>query len=102
LEELTRLEDTIVVPEELEDDMIQLPQPPHHARGLYDIPEREPVQLWGDAVEALWRVTMMCGRRGQCWDQLTSRMLVWRSIAGELRGETSEWVRREVVANLQK
>ena len=38
--------------------------------------------------------------RTQTWDAITSRLLLWRSIA---EGSTvGEWARRQVIENLQK
>lgn len=95
LMELKQLETTIVVPGNMNDDGNLEPQPFHYAQGLYEIPEREPVQVWGRAVETLWRVAMSCEKKNPSWDELTYRLLVWRSIAGE--ESVREWTRREAV-----
>lgn len=99
--ELLKLESTIVVPKSLEESATLVPQTFHHARGLHDAPDREPLRIWGETVETLWRVAMTRSKEGSCWDKLTCRMLVWRSIMGEDGTKTPEWVRKEVVINLR-
>ncbi|KAF5371492.1 hypothetical protein D9615_009605 [Tricholomella constricta] len=61
-----------------------------------------PVQIWGAAVEALWRVSMSLEAVTGDWDLMTSRMLVWRALIGPGHDAAamSEWARREVVRNM--
>ncbi|KAI0938875.1 hypothetical protein AcW1_004074 [Taiwanofungus camphoratus] len=74
--------------------------PPHHAPRLFDIPEPNSIDIWGSCVEALWRVSMTQERKFAEWDELTCRLLIWRSIAGKDGSAAGEWARREVVKNL--
>lgn len=78
----------------------RLLQPPHRAQTLHIVPERDPVLVWGESVERLWRVSMTLPRKSPSWDGLTSRLLVWRAIVGPEVSPVGEWARREVVRNL--
>lgn len=72
--------------------------PPHGALGLHDTPSCDDrVQMWGYAVEALWRMTMTFETKTSTWDALTCRLLLWRAIVGEDASAIGEWARREVV-----
>ena len=75
--------------------------PLHDALGLLESPSSyDPVQVWGEGVEALWRVTMTLENKILAWDALTCRLLLWRSMVGEDGSAVGEWTRREVVRNL--
>lgn len=77
------------------------PLPPHRSHGLYEpYPVDNPLQLWGDSVEALWRVTMTFEEKSAAWDALSSRLVIWRAIVGEEVSAVGEWVRTEVVQNI--
>ncbi|KAI0751700.1 ribosome 60S biogenesis N-terminal-domain-containing protein [Daedaleopsis nitida] len=72
----------------------------HRSHNLYDLPPLPSIKQWGECVEALWRVTMtMLDRTGE-WDALTSRLLIWRAIAGVEGSRMGEWMREEVVQHL--
>ena len=73
----------------------------HRSQHLFDPAPSPTIELWGDCVEALWRVCMTLSRKTDEWDALTSRLLIWRSIAGAEKSRVGEWARREVVENLQ-
>jgi nucleolar pre-ribosomal-associated protein 1 len=73
----------------------------HGAHGLHEpLVEEDPVQVWGEVVESLWRVTLTLEVKLPEWDALTCRLLVWRSMVGETGSEVGEWARKEVVRNL--
>jgi len=75
--------------------------PLHSALGLLEHTSgHDPVQVWGEGVEALWRITMTLENKTAAWDALTCRLLVWRAIVGEDGSAVGEWARREVVRNL--
>ena len=63
-------------------------------------PEREPLQTWGLCVEDLWRATMTVENKHPVWDVLSSRLLLWRAVAGLDSSPTGEWARMQVVCNL--
>ena len=73
----------------------------HRSQHLFDPAPSPTIELWGDCVEALWRVCMTLSCKTGEWDALTSRLLIWRSIAGAEKSKVGEWARREVVENLQ-
>ena len=76
--------------------------PPHGAHGLFESTgNHDPLEVWGDGVEALWRVTMSLESKIPTWDALTCRLLLWRAIVGEDSSAVGEWARREVVRNLR-
>jgi nucleolar pre-ribosomal-associated protein 1 len=73
----------------------------HAAHGLHVHPSfDDPLQLWGESVEMLWRTVMGFQEKHPAWETLTCRLLVWRSIVGEEGSVVGEWARREVVQNL--
>jgi nucleolar pre-ribosomal-associated protein 1 len=75
--------------------------PPHTAHTLHDNHvEKYAVQVWGEVIEALWRVTMSLEDKPSTWGKLTCRLLVWRSMVGAEGSEIGEWARKEVVRNL--
>lgn len=72
--------------------------PPHSAFRLHEAPACDDhVQVWGDAVEALWRITMTFETKISAWDTLTCRLLLWRAMVGEDASVVGEWARREVI-----
>lgn len=76
-------------------------KPPHHARGLFDLLEAGSMDMWGDCVRALWRISMVQDDRG-CWDALTCRLLIVRASSGVWseggrQEDVEEWARREAV-----
>lgn len=72
--------------------------PPHRELGRHETPACDDhMQVWGDAVEALWRITMTFETKISAWDSLTSRLLLWRAIVGENASVIGEWARREVI-----
>ncbi|GBE85449.1 hypothetical protein SCP_0706360 [Sparassis crispa] len=78
----------------------QVPSAPHYSRGLFEKPVCSSLRIWGDAVETLWRVSMTLEEKTGEWDELTCRLLIWRSMAGE-GSSVGEWARREVLRNLE-
>ena len=74
---------------------------PYRSRNLHQAPiYRHPLHAWGCSVEALWRVAMHLEEKHGAWDQLTCRLLLWRSIVSSEGRPMGEWVHREVVKNL--
>jgi nucleolar pre-ribosomal-associated protein 1 len=74
----------------------------HGALGLLEAPSsHDPVQIWGEGVEALWRITTTFERKISAWDALTCRLLLWRSVVGEDGSVVGEWARKEVIRNLR-
>ncbi|KAI0637561.1 ribosome 60S biogenesis N-terminal-domain-containing protein [Trametes polyzona] len=73
----------------------------HRSHHLFDQPTAVTVESWGECVESLWRVSMTLPTKTAQWDALSSRLLVWRSIAGPSKSPAGEWARREVLENLQ-
>src|ERR1700722_14207430 len=98
---LEHVEKTIEIPETfplLQSD--SLPTAPHTARSTSDVVELE---LWGQSVEFLWRVTMTApDKRWPSWDVLTPRLLLWRAMVGEEGSKVGEWTRREVIRLISK
>ena len=76
-----------------------------HQRVTFEmIPEPEQkLSLWGKLVDMLLQSCMFLNRKPPVWDNLVHRILIWRSLEGHTldEGGISEWVRKEVVANLQ-
>ncbi|CCM00519.1 uncharacterized protein FIBRA_02553 [Fibroporia radiculosa] len=73
--------------------------PPYHAHVLFRASPAVELADWGECTEALWRIAMTAdgGREmREAWDELTPRMLVWRSLVGQAGSEMGEWVRKEV------
>ncbi|KAI0352520.1 hypothetical protein OH77DRAFT_1523331 [Trametes cingulata] len=73
----------------------------HRSHHLFDPPPAPRIELWGECVESLWRASMTLPTKTQEWDALSSRLLIWRSIAGMSGSEAGEWARREVLENLK-
>ena len=70
----------------------------HGALGLHEAPACDDhVQVWGDAVETLWRIAMTFETKISAWNTLTCRLLLWRAIVGEDASVVGEWARREVI-----
>lgn len=63
--------------------------------------ERNPLFLWGKAVVTLWQVVMEFSTKPASWDRLTTRLVIWRCIAGEREALEGEWARKEAVRNLR-
>jgi nucleolar pre-ribosomal-associated protein 1 len=79
----------------------QMP-PLHGALRLFETPSGcNPVEVWGEGVEALWQITMTIERKSPAWDALTCRLLLWRAMVGEDGSTVGEWARKEVVRNLR-
>ncbi|KAI9059024.1 hypothetical protein FKP32DRAFT_1761266 [Trametes sanguinea] len=74
----------------------------HRSQHLFDPAPQVSTELWGECVESLWRVSMALPHKTAEWDALSSRLLIWRSIAGTRRTEAGEWARREVLENLRE
>jgi len=101
VDSLRRLEDTVISSAWTTKPRTQdLSMSMHGAQGLHDLPTcDDPVQLWGNSVESLWRATMTFEVKNSTWDALTSRLLLWRAMVGE-KSTLGEWARREAVHNL--
>ncbi|GJE99428.1 ribosome 60S biogenesis N-terminal-domain-containing protein [Phanerochaete sordida] len=78
---------------------LSAPKAPHSPSGLWQPVDGSTLSLWGFCVETLWRAAMSTDERSAAWDALTSRLLLWRSLAGDA-SQIGEWARREVVRNL--
>ncbi|KAF5371676.1 hypothetical protein D9758_003519 [Tetrapyrgos nigripes] len=74
-------------------------QPPHTAFRLHEKQSLNAGRAWGEAIEALWRISMILDKKTSAWDYLTARLLVWRSIRRDSES-VGEWARREVVRSL--
>ncbi|KAI8984871.1 ribosome 60S biogenesis N-terminal-domain-containing protein [Trametes punicea] len=74
----------------------------HRSQQLFDPVPPVSIELWGECVESLWRISTTLPNKMAEWDALSSRLLIWRSIAGARKTEMGEWVRREVLANLRE
>ncbi|TDL17669.1 hypothetical protein BD410DRAFT_754176 [Rickenella mellea] len=76
-------------------------QPPHGSYGLHQVTstkgDDDLLRAWGDCVERLWQVAMVCNEKDAAWDALSCRLLVWRALVGEGGTEVGEWARKEVV-----
>ncbi|KZT20563.1 hypothetical protein NEOLEDRAFT_1140540 [Neolentinus lepideus HHB14362 ss-1] len=77
-----------------------VPSPPHRSQTLHAVPERDPVLVWGQSVESLWRVSMTLDEKSCSWDGLTSRLLIWRALVGPEVSPVGEWARRQAVSNM--
>lgn len=64
-------------------------------------PEGDPLILWGKVVVTLWQVVMGFSTKPTSWDRLTTRLVIWRCIAGETEVLEGEWARKEAVRNLR-
>lgn len=104
---LTEIEKNISVPIPLslsfhpvnEDNLSILPHPSYQ---LFATPPQVSLGLWGDCVEMLWRVSMICPQKTAEWDGLSSRLLLWHAIASAEWNQVGEWERREMLINLIK
>lgn len=76
-----------------------LTRAPHASASLWQGADAPVLSHWGFCVESLWRASMAVEEKISSWDVLTSRLLVWRAIAGEAT-EVGEWARKEVIQNL--
>ncbi|KAI5117575.1 hypothetical protein M0805_005637 [Coniferiporia weirii] len=70
--------------------------------GLHQLPSEDNLETWGKVVESLWVVSMTHEVKGVVWDQLTSRLLLWRANRGESESSIGEWARKQVVAMLRE
>ena len=71
----------------------------HGSSTLWQGCSADTLPVWGFCVESLWRASMSLDNKVAAWDALTSRLLVWRAIAGDTT-KVGEWARREVVRNI--
>lgn len=74
---------------------------PHSGEDLHVVSDYDLLQTWGKSVEYLWQVAMTLSVKPSVWDPLTSRLLVWRSVAGEQGSAVGEWARMVTVQNLR-
>ncbi|KAF9040788.1 ribosome 60S biogenesis N-terminal-domain-containing protein [Panaeolus papilionaceus] len=95
----------------LKDRFVQ--QPPHrshtiHQRIQIEDEEVSPTALqpnlvaWGTMLELLWQTCMMTTQTNATWDELTPRLLLWRTLIGEGNTSAGEWARKEVVGNVKQ
>ncbi|EJD00768.1 uncharacterized protein FOMMEDRAFT_169024 [Fomitiporia mediterranea MF3/22] len=70
---------------------------PHRSFGLHQPIFQSDIETWGKTVESLWSMSLRHDIRGPVWDQLSSRILLWRAIAGERETPVGEWARRQSV-----
>lgn len=74
---------------------------PFSSYALHEQPILESSEAWGSAVEALWHISMTLSEKGtSSWDELTSRTLIWRSMAKQDDCKVGEWVRGQVIQNI--
>jgi nucleolar pre-ribosomal-associated protein 1 len=84
-----------------------LPGPPHRSATLHQrVTILEPgkqLSLWGTLLEMLLQSCMFLDRKPPVWDASVPRILIWRSLRGDMGDDKdiSEWARREVILNLQ-
>lgn len=87
-----------------------LPTSPHRSITLHQrvvietiLEPEQKFSLWGKLVDMLLQSCMFLNQKPPVWDELVPRILIWRSVRGYTGedGDISEWVRREVVVNLQ-
>ncbi|KAI0333443.1 hypothetical protein GY45DRAFT_306027 [Cubamyces sp. BRFM 1775] len=90
----------LTMPLDVEQDKA-VPVTLHRSQHLFDPAPTPDIELWGECVESLWRVSMALSAKTGEWDALSSRLLLWRSIAGAERSAAGEWARREVLENLR-
>lgn len=83
-------------------NLVVLAQPPHRAQGLHSIPVTvDPLRMWGEIVEMLWRASMSLDEGTHAWAMLTRRLVVWRALVGEEACQVGEWARKEAVLALR-
>ncbi len=70
---------------------------PHTAYHLWDRIDNDPWNIWGEAVQGLWRAAMSQNQKCRDWDALTCRLLLWRALTSN-RSSIAEWARKEVVS----
>ncbi|KAJ6508841.1 ribosome 60S biogenesis N-terminal-domain-containing protein [Mycena sanguinolenta] len=75
--------------------------PPHSGEELHVMGDYSLLLTWGQSVEYLWQASMTLSDRPPVWDVLTSRLLVWKSIAGEEGSPVGEWARILTLQNLR-
>ncbi|KAI0052681.1 hypothetical protein FA95DRAFT_1483272 [Auriscalpium vulgare] len=56
------------------------------------------IEVWGLAVEGLWRSVMLLEAKSALWDGLTYRLLIWHAIGHGDQSGIGHWVRKEIVA----
>ncbi|KAL5508633.1 hypothetical protein ACEPAH_6252 [Sanghuangporus vaninii] len=71
--------------------------PPHPNVGLHQPVFENNLETWGRAVENMWSVSLRNGADGPAWDQLTSRLLLWRALAGDMKSPLGEWARTQTL-----
>ncbi|KAL5512235.1 hypothetical protein ACEPAG_3520 [Sanghuangporus baumii] len=71
--------------------------PPHTNVGLHQPVFENNLETWGRAVENMWSVSLRNGADGSAWDQLTSRLLLWRALVGEVKSPLGEWARTQAL-----
>lgn len=79
--------------------------PPHSSSGLHHLPSSGSGFKWGHTVQHLWSTMMKHGvaeKKIQLWDELCSRMLLWRATVGPEVAKDGEWLRKEVIASLAR
>ncbi|KAG5724436.1 Laccase-2 [Termitomyces sp. T112] len=99
---LRDLEGSVTVPPSISSRPLELDSHPRHLYRSHTIHETQncaPLQVWGQSVEALWRILMTLKDASELWGVVTSRILVWRAISGTTDGIT-EWTRAQVICNM--
>ncbi|CAK5281477.1 unnamed protein product [Mycena citricolor] len=71
---------------------------PCRAEDLHRVPEMDCLTAWGFSLECLWQASMCLPQKSTAWDELTPRLLVWRSMVGLERCVVGEWARKMTVS----
>ncbi|KAF7288582.1 hypothetical protein HMN09_01387300 [Mycena chlorophos] len=83
--------DLRLIPSHSED---KTPVPPHRGVDLGALDERPLAVRWGNAVDQLWQSVMRLPEVPDVWDELSYRLLVWRTVVGEDGSTNGEWARK--------
>lgn len=78
-------------------NLIQESLPPHRSSELHQLTFENVPEAWGRIVESLFSFSMKHNLRGSAWDQVSSRLLIWRASCGEFESPLGEWVRKQAV-----
>ena len=103
LDKLRNTETDLAVPiniaEHFTENRVQASDPPHRTGKLWVRPQTDPFLLWGHTVEGLWQVALEAESH-QEWNDLTNRLLLWRTLVGEGNTKIGEWARRQMLETL--
>ncbi|RDB20241.1 Uncharacterized protein C14G10.02 [Hypsizygus marmoreus] len=93
---------TIIPPTSIQVSPLHHPCTPlYRAHEIHEaFPCEDSLQIWGTAVESLWRVTMTLEEKPPAWDAITCRTLLWRALVGVDGSTLGEWTRTQVICNM--